>query len=159
MNKPLRILVISQYFHPENLRINDLVFSLSERGHYIEVLTGKPNYPKGKYFDGYSWKSSKKEIVKGIITHRVNIILRKQGGGIRLFANYISFVFFGFIRLLQLKGQFDKIFIYVPSPITVGILGIVAAKKFKAKSYLWVHDLWPESVKVVGGINSKIIWG
>ncbi len=159
MNKRLRILVISQYFHPENLRINDIVFSLSERGHHIEVLTGKPNYPKGEYFDGYSWKSSEKEIIKGILTHRVNLVLRKQGGGIRLFANYISFVFFGFFKLLQLKSQFDKIFIYAPSPITVGILGFIAAKKFKAKSYLWVHDLWPESVRVAGGINNEIILG
>ena len=45
----MKILVISQYFYPENLRINDLVFSLKKRGHDIEVLTGKPNYPSGIY--------------------------------------------------------------------------------------------------------------
>ena len=47
----MRILVISQYFFPENFRINDLVFSLFKRGHQIEVLTGKPNYPNGDYFN------------------------------------------------------------------------------------------------------------
>ena len=50
----MRILVISQYFYPENFRINDLVFSLKKRGHCIEVVTGKPNYPTGEYFEGYS---------------------------------------------------------------------------------------------------------
>ena len=41
----------------------------------------------------------------------------------------------------------------------MGILGVIAAKKFKCKSNLWVHDLWPESVKIAGGINNKLILG
>ena len=155
----MRILVISQYFFPENFRINDLIFSLFKRGHEVEVLTGKPNYPKGDYFSGYSWKGPNQEKIQGIKVHRANLVLRKKAGGIRLFLNYMSFVFFGIIKLFKLKGEFDKVFIYAPSPITVGILGIIAAKKFKCKSYLWVHDLWPESVKVAGGISNKIILG
>ena len=155
----MKILIISQYFYPENLRINDLVFSLQKRGHQIEVLTGKPNYPKGNYFKGYSWKGPKQEEIEGIKVHRANLILRKKGGGLRLFLNYFSFVFFGLFKILKLKGDFEKVFIYAPSPITVGILGIVVAKKFKCKSYLWVHDLWPESVRVAGGIKSGFILG
>ena len=62
----MRILVISQYFFPENFRINDLVFSLNKRGHNVEVLTGKPNYPKGEYFNGYSWTKPKFEKINGI---------------------------------------------------------------------------------------------
>ena len=155
----MKILVISQYFYPENFRINDLVFSLKKRGHNIEVLTGKPNYPKGDYFNGYSWNEPKNEEIQGITIHRSNLILRKKGGGFRLFLNYFSFVFFGVFKILKLKGNFDKVFIYAPSPITVGILGILAAKKFRCKSYLWIHDLWPESVRVAGGINSRIVLG
>ena len=155
----MRALFITQYFYPENFRINDLVFSLKKTGHDIEVLTGKPNYPKGDYFNGYSWDGPKQEEIKGIKVHRANLILRKKGGGLRLFLNYFSFVFFGLFKILKLKGDFEKVFIYAPSPITVGILGIVAAKKFKCKSYLWVHDLWPESVRVAGGIKSGIILG
>ena len=155
----MKILVISQYFYPENFRINDLVFSLQKRGHQIEVLTGKPNYPKGNYFKGYSWEGPKDEEIEGIKVHRANLILRKKGGGLRLFLNYFSFVFFGLFKILKIKGDFEKVFIYAPSPITVGILGIVAAKKFKCKSYLWVHDLWPESVRVAGGIKSSFILG
>ena len=155
----MKTLVISQYFYPENFRINDLVFSLKKRGHDIEVLTGKPNYPKGDYFKGYSWKGPKDEEIEEIKVHRANLILRKKGGGLRLFLNYFSFVFFGLFKILKLKGDFEKVFIYAPSPITVGLLGILAAKKFKCKSYLWVHDLWPESVRVAGGIKSSFILG
>ena len=155
----MRILVISQYFYPENFRINDLVFSLKQRGHHIELLTGKPNYPKGEYFKGYSWKSHSEEDIQGVKTYRSNLILRKSGGGLRLFLNYISFVFFAFFKIFKIKGKFDKVFIYAPSPITVGFLGILAAKRFNCKSYLWVHDLWPESVRVAGGVSNKVLLG
>ena len=155
----MRILVISQYFFPENFRINDLIFSLHKRGHYVEVLTGKPNYPNGEYFNGYSWAEPKFEEINGIKVHRSNLLLRKKGGGLRLFFNYLSFVLFASLRLFKIKGQFDKILIYAPSPITVGVLGVIAAKRFKCKSYLWVHDLWPESVRVAGGISNKFILG
>ena len=155
----MRILVISQYFFPENFRINDLVFSIKERGHHVEVLTGKPNYPKGDYFEGYSWKNLSEEKIQGVKVHRANLILRKKGTGLRLFLNYFSFVFFAFFKIFKLKRTFDKVLIYAPSPITVGILGVVAAKRFSCKSYLWVHDLWPESVRVAGGIKSSIVLG
>ena len=61
----MKILVISQYFYPENFKINDLVLGLKERGHEIAVLTGIPNYPTGIFFDGYD-KNSGDEVWNGI---------------------------------------------------------------------------------------------
>lgn len=155
----MKILVITQYFYPENLRINDIVFSLQKRGHSVEVITGKPNYPEGNYFPGYSWEGPNVEFLNQVKINRANLLLRKKGKGLNLFLNYLSFVIFGALKIFSLKNKFDNIFIYAPSPITVGILGVIAAKKFKCKSNLWVHDLWPESVKVAGGINNKLILG
>ena len=40
----MNILIVSQYFYPENFRINDLANELKNRGHKIVVLTGTPNY-------------------------------------------------------------------------------------------------------------------
>ena len=76
-----------------------------------------------------------------------------------MFLNYISFVFFGFFKLFFIKGNYDKIFVYAPSPITVGYLGIFASFIFRAKPFLWVHDLWPESVKDAGNIHNKFVLG
>jgi len=153
----LRILVISQYFYPENFRINDLCLGLKEKGHKVSVLTSKPNYPNGIFFKGYNFFNKSQDYYQGIKIYRSPIIPRGNGSGLRLFINYISFVIFGAIRLLLINDRFDKIFVYAPSPITVGYLGIVASFKFNAKPYLWVHDLWPESVKDAGGINNKLI--
>jgi len=153
----LRILIISQYFYPENFRINDLCIGLKEQGHSVSVLTAKPNYPKGSFYEGYDFFNKPIDDYKGIKVFRSPIIPRGNGSGIRLFINYTSFVFFGILRLLLINQKFDKIFVYAPSPITVGYIGVVASWKFKAKTYLWVHDLWPESVKDAGGINNKFI--
>lgn len=153
----MRILIITQYFYPENFRINDVCLGLKERGHDVTVLTGKPNYPNGKYFNGYSWSQRNIEIWNGITVFRSNLILRGKGSGVNLFMNYFSFSILSLFKLFTIKSQFDKIFIFAPSPITVAIPGILASKIFKAKSYLWVHDLWPESLKIAGGIKSKLI--
>ena len=51
--KKLKLLIVSQYFWPENFKINDLAFHFAELGYNVNVLTGIPNYPTGKYFDGY----------------------------------------------------------------------------------------------------------
>jgi len=153
----LRILIISQYFFPENFRINDLCLGLKDKGHVVSVLTGKPNYPNGKLYDGYSFLNKRQDNYHGINVYRSNLIPRGSASGLRLLINYISFVIFAIFRILSIRGKFDRVFVYAPSPITVGYIGIFASFYFKAKPFLWVHDLWPESVKAAGGINNKII--
>tara|TARA_B100000902_G_scaffold398525_1_gene465618 strand:- start:683 stop:1888 length:1206 start_codon:yes stop_codon:yes gene_type:complete len=153
----LKILVITQYFYPENLRINDLCFSLKEIGHEVTVLTGKPNYPLGNFYKGYGWFNKNTENINGLKVYRSNLIPRGNSNVLRLFFNYVSFVILGSIKLFFIKEKFDKIFVYAPSPITVGYVGIFASFLFRAKAFLWVHDLWPDSLKVAGKINNKLI--
>jgi len=155
----LKVLLISQYFYPENFKINDLIFSLKERGHQITVLTGKPNYSKAHFFEGYGWKSDGFEIVNEIPVHRANLFSRRNGGALRLFLNYFSFALLASLKLRKVKGSFDAIFVYEPSPITVGIPAVFAKKRFKAPIYFWTQDLWPESLVAAGGVKNKFILG
>jgi glycosyltransferase involved in cell wall biosynthesis len=155
----MRILLISQYFWPENFRINDLCIGLKESGHVITVLTGKPNYPNGKYFNGYNFFNKKIEYWNGIKIYRSNLILRGNGHGLKLFLNYFSFAISASFKIFFIKEKFDKVFIFAPSPITVALPGIIASRIFKTKSYLWIHDLWPESIRSAGGIENKLVLG
>lgn len=153
----MRILIVTQYFWPENFKINDIALALKERGHEVLILTGKPNYPNGKFSKGYTFFNKRIDFWNGIKIYRSPIIPRGKGKGIQLFVNYISFSIFASIKLLFIKNKFDKIFVYEPSPITVGIPGIVAKYKFKAPLYFWAQDLWPESISAAGGIKNKSV--
>jgi len=150
----MRILLITQYFWPESFRINDIVLGLAEKGHSIEILTGQPNYPSGKFYSGYGVFKKRVEFWNGIKIHRTILIPRGKASGIQLFFNYFSFAFFSVLRLFFISAKFDKIFVYEPSPITVGIPAIFAKYKFKAPVYFWVQDLWPESISAAGGVSN-----
>ena len=155
----MRILIVTQHFWPENFRINDVALGLKTRGHEVVILTGKPNYPKGEYFEGYSWKKKNKEVWNDITIYRSNLLLRKNGNGRQLIMNYFSFAFLASLRVFSIKGKFDKVFVFAPSPITVGIPGIIAKYRFRVRNYIWIQDLWPESIRIAGGINNKLILG
>jgi glycosyltransferase involved in cell wall biosynthesis len=153
----MKILIVSQYFWPENFRINDVALGLIERGHEIEVLTGKPNYPKGTFYNGYSFFSQRLEYWQGIKIHRSKLIPRGHSSGMRLIINYISFAFFSSLKALFIKTKFDKILVYEPSPITVGLPAIIYKARKNTPIYFWVQDLWPQSVTAAGGIKNTTV--
>jgi glycosyltransferase involved in cell wall biosynthesis len=82
---------------------------------------------------------------------------RGNGRRISLFFNYFTFAFFASMRALFIKGHFDKIIVFEPSPITVGIPALVSKFKFNAPIFFWVQDLWPESLTGGGGVKNKYI--
>lgn len=153
----MRILIVTQYFWPENFKINDIAQGLIERGHQVSVLTGKPNYPEGKFYNNYSYLNKSYEVWNNIKIYRSFITPRGDGKGVWLFLNYISFAFFSSIRLFYIKDKFDKIFVFEPSPITVGIPAIVCKLRFNAPIYFWVQDLWPESLTAAGGVQNRYV--
>ena len=152
----MRILIVSQYFWPENFRINDIALGLKERGHEIIVLTAFPNYPHGKFYEGYE-KKPKVEVWNDIKIYRSRLISRGNGGGIRLFLNYISFALSGVLGAFRIKEDVDSILVFEPSPITVGIPAIVAKYLKKAPISFWVQDLWPASLSAAGGMRNKFV--
>ncbi|MFN5226495.1 MAG: glycosyltransferase WbuB, partial [Bacteroidota bacterium] len=61
----MHILIVSQYFWPEQFRINDIALGLKEKGNEVTVLTSIPNYPEGKFFPGYSFFNISDELWNG----------------------------------------------------------------------------------------------
>jgi glycosyltransferase involved in cell wall biosynthesis len=153
----MRILIITQYFWPENFKINDLAIGLKNKGHRVTVFTGLPNYPEGKFYNGYSFfKGPFKENNNGIEIIRIPLTPRKSGTGIYLMLNYLSFAIIASLYArFRLKNRFDKIFVFEISPITVGLPAVVLKKKYNIPIYFWVLDLWPESVFAASNINKS----
>ena len=151
----MKILLVSQYFYPENFRLNDFAFKLASKGHEVTVLTGIPNYPNGKAFGAF--KILRKDSIKGVTVYRVPMMLRGNSRGIELILNYISFlvsaVIFG--PILLLRERFDIVFATNYSPATVGIVGAFFAALKGTPLFLWVHDLWPDTLTALNATKSN----
>lgn len=154
----MRLLVVSQVFWPENFRINDLVAEFVRRGHDVTVLTGVPNYPGGKVFADYDRDASRFMTFSGARILRVPILVRGRGYK-RLALNYLTFALSAaVIGSWKLRGrEFDAIFVYEPSPITVGIPAVVIRWLKGAPVVFWVLDLWPDSLQAVGAVRSRAV--
>jgi len=155
----MKVLLVSQYFYPENFKSNDIARELIKRGHEVTVLTGLPNYPEGKIYKSYGFLKKTRENYQGINVIRTWLIPRGKGGGVRLLLNYFSWAFFASIRafFLSFQKKFDVILVHEPSPITQGFPAIVVKKIQKIPLHFWVLDLWPESLTSAGGIHNKYI--
>ena len=147
--------MISQYFWPENFRINDLVSEWGMRGHEVTVLTGIPNYPMGEVFDAYKKHTKEFMAFEGAKIIRAPVIARGNSRfGLAL--NYVSFVISSFIYgAWRLRGvQPDVIFVYEPSPVTVGLPAVWLGKIKKIPVVFWALDLWPDTLTAVGAVRS-----
>jgi len=151
----LKVLIVSQYFWPENMRINDLVEGLSQRGHEVTVLTGWPNYPEGRVFEDFRRSPEQYAEYRGAKIVRVPFIPRGKRS-ITLILNYVSFFISGSVfGSWKLRGrEFDAIFVYAVSPIMSAIPALVIGRFKRVPVCIWVLDLWPETLKAVGVLSN-----
>ncbi|MCR1963327.1 glycosyltransferase family 4 protein [Clostridium perfringens] len=154
----MKILVVTQYFWPEEFRINDICKGLKEAGHDVEVLTGLPNYPEGKIYKGYSWFKRGVKEYNGIKIMRVPMIPRGKNSSMMLALNYVSFMVNVSLKALTLIGKkYDRVFVFQVSPITSAVPAIILSKLKKIPSYIYIQDLWPETFYSIINIKNKKI--
>ncbi len=162
----MKVLFISQYFYPESFKGNDIVFDFVKRGYDVTVLTGKPNYPEGKFYEGYQKIGIQEEVIQGAKIIRTQIFPRMSGQSIPLALNYLSFVVSSYFTVMfKMKEKYDVIFVQQLSPVTMALPGLWIKKKQNIPLFLWVLDLWPESVtanssikkgRVIGWLNKMV---
>lgn len=154
----MKVLILSQYFWPESFRINEVVDSLRIQGCHVTVLTGQPNYPQGKVFEGYqAGDCAVQRHDSGYSIYRVPLIPRGRGRAMGLVANYLSFVVCACVLgpWLLRKQHFEVVFVYAPSPIIQAVPGVWMAFLKRAKLVTWVQDLWPQSLEVTGFVRNQ----
>ncbi len=151
----MKVLIVTQYFWPEEFRINDLALGLRERGHEVTVFTGKPNYPGGRFFSGYGYFGRAREDFHGVRVIRVPLVPRGSGSPLRLVVNYLSFALSGsLLAAFRCTGDYDAILVYEPSPVTVGLPALVLKRAKRAPLLFWVQDLWPDTLSATGAVRS-----
>ncbi len=161
------ILLVSQYFYPESFRVNDLAVEWVKRGYKVTVLTGIPNYPMGKFYDGYDKNHRTRETWNGVNIIRIPLVARgnssnKLLNAIGMTRNYFSFVRSGkkWVKsdeAATLKS--DLVFTFEVSPMTQAKIGVWYGQRYNVPTFLYVQDLWPENVETVTGIHNRLIIG
>lgn len=154
----MKILIITQYFYPETFRVNTLCTELVKRGHEITVLTGYPQYPQGKIYDGYGFSIPYETEWNGAKIERIK--MRPRGKTLLgLLLNCYTFVSEGKKWVKKCKEKFDAVYVFEVSPVTVGLPALAYKEKFGTPIYFNVQDLWPENVEIVLGIHNKLVIG
>ena len=141
------ILVICQYFSPEEFQINDICADLAKR-HNVTVLTGLPNYPSGRVPDAYRRGKQRSMRIMGADVIRCFEIGRGNGKA-RLALNYISFALSASRKARKLaKRHWDVVFVYQLSPVLMALPGLVVQRR-GTPLCMYCCDLWPESMKAL----------
>lgn len=155
----MRVLLVTQYFHPENFKSNDVAFELSRRGYDVTVLTGLPNYPQGRIYEGYGIFRKRKETIEGVKVYRTLVIPRGDGGGVRLALNYLSWAFIASLWafFMAIFHRYDAVIVHETSPVTQGFPALVVKWVQRIPMFFWVLDLWPESLQAAGNINNRFV--
>ncbi len=157
-DKSERILIVGQHYWPETFRITDIAEGLVERGYKVEVLCGTPNYPAGKFFEGYGFFKKKTEIRNGVKITRIPEIPRGNNSNFRIFINFISFPFFALFYVpFFLFKKYDRVLAYQLSPVFMSLPAILLAKLKRKPLYFYVCDFWPHSLFSMLDIKSPFL--
>lgn len=152
----MKILIISQYYYPEQFQINDIAPELVCRGHEVTVICGLPNYPKGEIFEGY--ENRFEEMIDGVKVIRCNNTPRGHNP-LQLVRNYWSFVRESKKVVRVLQGDFDVVLGYQLSPIS-SMEAALEYKRLHGKPVLfYTLDIWPVSAEgMLHGKKNPIYW-
>lgn len=160
MSKEKRVLLVTQYFYPENFKSNDIAFELQKRGYQVDALVGIPNYPEGKYYKGYGIFRKRIQRINGVKVYRAFQTPRGKNSGLKLLFNYLSYAIFASIWaffFVIFKKRYKAIIVHQTSPITQVLPAIIIGTLRNIPVYTWVLDLWPNALISGANINNVSI--
>ena len=154
----MKILIVTQYYYPEQFQINEIAPELVKRGHKVTVLCGLPNYPKGVVFDGYTSAESiahkEREYFEKTGVKVVHVSQVPRGNNpFSLIRNYISFSRNSKKTVRQLDKDYDVVLGYQLSPITSMEAALEYKRLYGTPVVFYTLDIWPVSAE--GMLKSK----
>jgi len=153
----VKVLLLTQWFDPEPT-FKGLAFAKELRRQNIEVsvITGFPNYPGGKVYDGYKIKIFQKDSHDGIIINRVPLYPDHGSSALKRILNYGSFFLSSMIFGVLSRQKVDVIYAYHP-PLTTALSASLISF-FKRKPFIVdIQDLWPDTLASTGMLTNKKI--
>ena len=153
----MKILIVTEYFYPEEFKINEIALEWQKKGYQVDVLTNFPTYPAGKIYDNYKNKWYDKDNYKGITVHRVKSITGYKENLFKKLLKYFTFMFLGTFVAMKIGKRYDFVFGFDIGALTAMTPAIVVQKFYKKPVTLWIQDIWPDSVYAYGFKQTKLL--
>lgn len=156
----MRIVYLAQWFEPEPNIVKGTAFvrALQAAGHEVTVVTGFPNYPAGRIYDGYRLRMIQREVIDGVSVVRLPLYPSHDRSSLRRSLNFLSFFLSAFVYLTVRRSPFDLAYVYHP-PITVGLAAALAGMFRRLPFVLDVQDLWPDTIAATGMTGASRLTG
>lgn len=154
----MRIAFVSQWYDPEGGSAaipGAMVRALRDRGHDVEVVTGFPNYPTGRLYDGYRIRPYQREVVRGVPVHRLPLYPSHDSSALRRLLNFLTFMLSAATVGSALARRSQVALIY-STPATVGLVGVVLRRLLRRPFVLYIQDVWPDTVAATGMLPSRL---
>ena len=153
----MNILFLTDNFYPETnapaKRTLEHCNEWSRQGHQITIITGAPNFPKGKVFDGYKNKIYQSELINNLNVKRVWTFITANEGFLLRILDYISFMISSFFCGIFTRKH-DVIIATSPQFFTLLSAYFISLIR-RTPLVLEIRDLWPESIVAVGAMKES----
>lgn len=150
----MKILLLTQWYDPEpSFKGQAFAAELRRQGHEVQVITGFPNYPGGKVYQGYKIRPLRRELIDGVEVCRVALYPSHDGSGVKRALNYISFAASSCLFGIFAARKADVIYAYHP-PLTVGMSAAFIGMFRRTPVVYDIQDMWPDTLKATGMLNN-----
>ena len=159
--RPLRILLLSQYFPPEvgatQSRMQAFAEHLAARGHQVTVICEFPNHPHGVIPREYRGRIYEDDRSNPYRVLRVWVKASEEKTQRTRMAFYLSYMALA-TAMAPIAGRADVVVATTP-PLFTGAAGLALARLNRAPFVLDVRDLWPAAAVSLDQIPSKAAIG
>ena len=154
----MHILFLTDNFPPEGnapaTRTYEHAKEWVKLGHKVTIITGAPNFPEGKVFDGFKNNWYSKSHIDGIEVRRVKTYITANEGFAKRILDFMSFMVTSFIAGLFVKKP-DVVVGTSPQFFTAVSAWALSAVRFKPFIFE-LRDIWPASITAVGAMGGSL---
>jgi glycosyltransferase involved in cell wall biosynthesis len=155
----VKILFLTDNFPPESnapaSRTYEHVRRWAAAGNTVTVITGAPNFPAGRIFDGYRNHLWHREVMDGIDVIRVWTYITANEGFLRRTLDYASFMVSATMAGLFVR---KPDIIVATSPQFFTPCAAYVLSRMKRRPFVFeLRDLWPDSIVAVGAMQESAV--
>lgn len=152
-----KILIVTEYFYPEEFKINEIAIEWKNKGYEVDILTQNPTYPYGQIFENYKNNWFSKESYEGMTVYKVKAITGYKTSLFKKLLKYFSFMILGSIVSLKIGKRYDYVFGFDVGALTGMVPAVILKQFYKKPVTLWIQDIWPDSVYAYGFKKTKFL--